>query len=247
MSTPDRRGMLDPADERLSIRRQCELIGIARSGFYRTAVPIGDADLAVMNRLDALFTDRPFYGSRRMTLQLRHEGHTINRKRVQRLMRRIGIAALGPKPNTSKPAPGHKIYPYLLRDLRIERPNQVWCADITYLPIGRGFLYLVAVMDWSSRAVLSWRLSNTMDASFCVAALEDALARHGRPEIFNTDQGGASQRLRHAERVLEWLAEGANSRDAISPAPSSEPASGFRWTDAGAGWTTCSSSGCGAH
>ncbi len=104
-------------------------------------------------------------------------------------MRRIGIAALGPKPNTSKPAPGHKIYPYLLRDLKIERPNHVWCADITYLPIGRGFLYLVAVMDWSSRAVLSWRLSNTMDASFCVAALEDALARHGRPEIFNTDQG----------------------------------------------------------
>ncbi len=124
-----------------------------------------------------------------MTLQLRQEGHAVNRKRVQRLMRRIGIAALGPKPNTSKPAPGHRIYPYLLRDLKIERPNHVWCADITYLPIGRGFLYLVAVMDWSSRAVLSWRLSNTMDASFCVAALEDALARHGRPEIFNTDQG----------------------------------------------------------
>ena len=148
-----------------------------------------------------------------MTLQLRHEGHAINRKRVQRLMRRIGIAALGPKPNTSKPASGHRIYPYLLRDLRIKRPNHVWCADITYLPIGRGFLYLVAVMDWSSCAVLSWRLSNVlrldprMDASFCVAALEDALAhlrlqlhtasprgascrlRHGRPEIFNTDQG----------------------------------------------------------
>ena len=177
MSTPDRRGMLDPADERLSIRRQFELVGVARSGFYRTAMPTGDGDLALMKRLDQLFTDRPFYGSRRMTLQLRHEGHAINRKRVQRLMRRIGIVALGPKPNTSKPAPGHKIYPYLLRDLKIERPNQVWCADITYLPIGRGFLYLVAVMDWSSRAVLSWRLSNPMDASFCIAALEDALAR----------------------------------------------------------------------
>ena len=189
MSIPDRRGMLDPADGKLSIRRQCALVGVARSGFYRTAAPTSEADLAVMKRLDELFTERPFYGSRRMTLQLRHEGHAINRKRVQRLMRRIGIAALGPKPNTSKPAPGHKIYPYLLRDLAIERPNQVWCADITYLPIGRGFLYLVAVMDWSSRAVLSWRLSNTMDASFCVAALEDALARHGRPEIFNTDQG----------------------------------------------------------
>ena len=163
MSTPDRRRMLDPADERLSIRRQCDLVGVARSGVYRAKAPTGDADLAVMKRLDELFTERPFYGSRRMTLQLRHEGHAINRKRVQRLMRRIGIVALGPKPNTSKPAPGHKIYPYLLRDLKIERPNQVWCADITYLPIGRGFLYLVAVMDWSSRAVLSWRLSNTMD------------------------------------------------------------------------------------
>jgi len=189
MSTPDRRGMLDPADEKLSIRRQCALVGVARSSVYRDKAPAGEADLGVMKRLDQLFTERPFYGSRRMTLQLRQEGHAISRKRVQRLMRRIGIAALGPKPNTSKPAPGHRIYPYLLRDLKIERPNHVWCADITYLPIGRGFLYLVAVMDWSSRAVLSWRLSNTMDASFCVAALEDALARHGRPEIFNTDQG----------------------------------------------------------
>ncbi len=191
MSTSDRRGMLDPADDKLSIRRQCDWVGVARSGFYRARgrVPTGDADLAVMRRLDALVTDRPFYGSRRMMLQLRQEGHAINRKRVQRLMRQIGIVALGPKPNTSKPAPGHRIYPYLLRDLKIERPNQVWCADITDVPIGRGFLYLVAVMDWSSRAVLSWRLSNTMDASFCVAALEDALARHGRPEIFNTDQG----------------------------------------------------------
>ncbi len=189
MSTPDRRGMLDPADEKLSIRRQCALVGVARSSVYRDRAPTGEADLGVMKRLDQLFTERPFYGSRRMTLQLCQEGHAISRKRVQRLMGRIGIAALGPKPCTSKPAPGHKIHPYLLRDLKIERPNHVWCADITYLPIGRGFLYLVAVMDWSSRAVLSWRLSNTMDASFCVAALEDALARHGRPEIFNTDQG----------------------------------------------------------
>ena len=189
MSIPDRRGKLDPAHEKLSIRRQCELVGVARSGFYRAKTPAGDADLVVMERLDQLFTERPFYGSRRMTLQLCQEGHAINRKHVQRLMRQMGIVALGPKPNTSKPAPGHKIYPYLLRDLKIELPNHVWCADITYLPIGQGFLYLVAVMDWSSRAVLSWRLSNTMDACFCVAALDDALARHGRPEIFNTDQG----------------------------------------------------------
>jgi putative transposase len=124
-----------------------------------------------------------------MTAMPRAEGQTINRKRVQRLMRRIGIAALGPKPRTTKPAPGHTLYPYLLRDMVIDRVNQVWAADITYIPIGRGFLYLVAIMDWASRAVLAWRLSNTMDVSFCISALEEALARFGRPEIFNTDQG----------------------------------------------------------
>jgi putative transposase len=124
-----------------------------------------------------------------MTAMLRAEGEVVNRKRVQRLMRRMGIAALGPKPRTTKPAPGHTIYPYLLRDMTVERPNQVWAADITYLPVGHGFLYLVAVMDWSSRAVLAWRLSNTMDVSFCVSALEEALTRFGTPEIFNTDQG----------------------------------------------------------
>ena len=155
-------------------------------------IVIANADLVLMKRLDQLFTERPFYGSRRMMLQLRREGHEIDRKRVQRLMRQMGIVALGPKPNTSKPAPGHKIYPYLQRDLKIERPNHVWCADIAYLPMGDGLLYLVAVMDWASRAVLPWRLSNTMDASFCVAALDNALARHGRPEIFNTDQGSQS-------------------------------------------------------
>src|SRR5208282_40681 len=128
-------------------------------------------------------------GSRRMAALLRAEGHPVNRKRVQRLMRRMGIAALGPKPRTTKPAPGHKIFPYLLRDLAIDRPNQVWAADITYVPIGRGFLYLVAVIDWASRTVLAWRLSNTMDVSFCVSALEEALARFGTPGIFNTDQG----------------------------------------------------------
>jgi putative transposase len=120
---------------------------------------------------------------------LRAEGLMVNRKRVQRLMRRMGIAALGPKPRTTKPAPGHRIFPYLLRDLVIDRPNQVWAADITYIPIGRGFLYLVAIIDWASRAVLAWRLSNTMDVAFCVDALDEALARFGRPEIFNTDQG----------------------------------------------------------
>ena len=142
-----------------------------------------------MRQLDELFTGWPFLGSRRMAAMLRAAGHTINRKRVQRLMRKMGIAALGPKPRTTKPAPGHKIFPYLLRNVVIDRPNQVWAADITYIPIGRGFLYLVAVIDWASRAVLVWRLSNTMDTTFCVSALEEALARFGKPEIFNTDQG----------------------------------------------------------
>lgn len=142
-----------------------------------------------MRRTLTLFMAWPFLGSRRMTAMLRAEGITINRKRVQRLMRRMGIAALGPKPKTTKPAPGHKIFPYLLRDVVIDRPNQVWAADITYLPIGRGFLYLVAIIDWTSRAVLAWRLSSTMDTAFCVDALGEALARCGTPEIFNTDQG----------------------------------------------------------
>jgi putative transposase len=190
MSAPDRRALIDRRPGvALSVRRQCELLGLARSGVYRPAPAADGEDLALKRRIDELFTTWPFLGSRRLTLMLGAEGYAINRKRVQRLMREMGIAALGPKPRTTKLAPGHKIYPYLLRDLAVERPNQVWCADITYIPIGRGFLYLVAVMDWASRAVLTWRLSNTMDTSFCVAALEEALARFGTPEIFNTDQG----------------------------------------------------------
>ena len=189
MSVPDRRALLYRKHGELSIRRQCQLLGIAQSGVYRPPRAANDNDLGVMRRLDELFTQWPFLGSRRLRKMLRDEGYRINRKRVQRLMRQMGIAALGPKPRTSKPAPGHKVYPYLLRDLVIDRPNQVWSADITYIPMGRGFLYLVAVMDWASRAVLSWRLSNTMDSSFCVEALEEALARFGTPEIFNTDQG----------------------------------------------------------
>jgi putative transposase len=189
MSAPDRRQLVNRKHKKLSIRRQCALLGIARSGLYRAPRAANDNDLPLMRRLDELYTAWPFLGSRRLTALLRAEGHSVNRKRVQRLMRRMGIAALGPKPRTTKPAPGHKIFPYLLRGVAVERPNQVWCADITYIPLGRGFLYLVAIMDWASRAVLAWRLSNTMDASFCVSALEEALARFGRPEIFNTDQG----------------------------------------------------------
>jgi putative transposase len=189
MSAPDRRVMLDRADKALSLRRQCALLGVARSGVYRPVKPANDNDAALMRRIDELFTAWPFLGSRRITAMLRAEGLFVNRKRVQRLMRLMGIAALGPKPRTSKPAPGHRIYPYLLRDVTIERANHVWAADITYIPIERGFLYLVAIIDWASRAVLAWRLSNTMDLSFCLSALEEALARFGRPEIFNTDQG----------------------------------------------------------
>jgi HTH-like domain/Integrase core domain len=181
MSAPDRKMLLDPAHPRLSIRRQCSLLGLARSGFYRPARVANDDELAIRRRLDELFLLWPFFGSRRMTARLHAEGWRINRKRVQRLMRQMGLVALGPKPKTSKPASGHKIYPYLLRDLLITRPNQVWCADVTYIAMARGFLYLVAIMDWASRAVLSWQLSNTLDADFCARALDEALARPGQP------------------------------------------------------------------
>jgi putative transposase len=189
MSAPDRRAKLDRDHPHLSVRQQCAMLGIARSGVYRPAGAANDNDLPLLRRIDELFMQWPFLGSRRITAMLRAEGVSINRKRVQRLMRRIGIAALGPKPRTTKPAPGHAVYPYLLRDMVIDRINQVWAADITYIPTGRGFLYLVAIMDWASRAVLAWRLSNSMDIAFCVSALEEALARFGQPEIFNTDQG----------------------------------------------------------
>jgi putative transposase len=190
MSAPDRRALIDRDHGTLSIRRQCTLVNVARSGVYRPRQPANDDDLSLMRRIDELFTAWPFLGSRRMAVMLRAEGRPVNRKHVQRLMRRMGIAALGPKPRTTKPAPGHKIFPYLLRGLAIDRPNQVWATDITYVPIGRGFLYLVAVIDWASRAVLAWRLSNTMDTGFCLEALDEALGRYGKPQIFNTDQGG---------------------------------------------------------
>ena len=188
MSTPDRRGLLDRDHGAVSIRRQCTLLSLARSGVYRVPRPVSD-DGALMRAIDELFMAWPFLGSRRMARMLETKEQPLNRKRMQRLMRKMGIAALGPKPRTPKPTPGHKIFPYLLRNMTIDRPNQVWAADITYIPIGRGFLYLVAIMNWASRAVLAWRLSNTMDVSFCVSALEGALARFGTPEIFNTDQG----------------------------------------------------------
>jgi putative transposase len=189
MNPPERRRLVDHADPSLSIVAQCRLLKIARSTLYCRPAAVSADDLALMRRMDELYLTSPFYGSRRMVAVLRREGLIVNRKRVRRLMRLMGLEAIYQKPNTSQGHPDHKVYPYLLRGLSIEQPNQVWCADITYIPMARGFVYLVAVMDWFSRRVLSWRLSITMEAEFCVEAVQEALAKHGRPEIFNTDQG----------------------------------------------------------
>ena len=180
--------MVDP-ESTLSIRRQCELLMISRSGLYYEAGGPSSEDLGLMRRIDEVHLKYPFYGSRKISQTLRAERPDVNRKRVQRLMRQMGLEAMAPKPGTSKPHPEHPVFPYLLRNLDICRPDQVWAADITYVPMKEGFLYLVAIMDWYSRKVISWRLSNTLDSSFCVEALDDALSRHGAPEIFNTDQG----------------------------------------------------------
>ncbi|RAK25966.1 putative transposase [Falsochrobactrum ovis] len=189
LSLDRRRMMIDPDHERLSIRRQCELVSISRASFYRQPAGESPENLELMRIIDEAFMEMPWYGSRQMARHLRRQGWCVGRKRVRRLMRKIGLSPIYQAPKTSEPHPQHRIYPYLLRHLAIERPNQVWCADVTYIPMRRGFLYLVAIMDWFSRKVLSWRLSNTMEADFCVAALEEAIARHGRPDIFNTDQG----------------------------------------------------------
>ena len=189
MSVGRRRGLIEPAHPRLSIVRQCELVALSRSSFYDRPVGEGAENLALMRRIDEQFLETPWYGARQMVRHLRRQGHAVGRKRVRRLMAKMGLAAVYQRPRTTVPHPEHRTWPYLLRELAIDRPNQVWCADITYIPMRRGFLYLVAVMDWASRKVLAWRLSNTLDAEFCIEALGEALARYGRPEIFNTDQG----------------------------------------------------------
>jgi len=181
--------MIDPSNDNLGTRQQCKLLSISRSGWYYEPKGEQPLNLQLMRMIDEQFLATPSYGSRKMAHHLKREGYCVGRQRVRRLMRLMGIEAIYQKPNTSAPHPEHKIYPYLLRDLAITKSNQVWCADITYIPIGRGFLYLVAVMDWYSRKVLSCRLSNTMDTAFCTEALEDAIATYGTPEIFNTDQG----------------------------------------------------------
>ncbi len=181
--------MLERETGDVSLSRQCRLLEISRSSLYYRPKGESAATLALMRRIDELFLLYPFYGSRQMVRHLRREGVRVGRHRVRRLMRLMGIAAIYRAPRTSKPHPEHTVYPYLLRGLSIERPDQVWCSDITYIPVRGGFLYLVAVMDWASRRVLSWRLSNSLDASFCVEALAEALDRYGKPDIFNTDQG----------------------------------------------------------
>lgn len=175
---------------RLSIGKQCSLLGISRSAWYRPQSPENGYNLELMRVMDELFLQMPYLGSRQMRSRLRRLGHTdVGRKRIRRLMRVMGLRAVYKRPRTSVPHPEHPVFPYLLRGMNISRPNQVWCADITYIPMRRGFLYLVAVMDWYSRKVLAWRLSNTLESDFCVAALEDAFVCYGTPEICNTDQG----------------------------------------------------------
>ena len=189
MSRGRRAETVDPKHAELSIVRQCELLKISRSVYYYDPKGEGELNLNLMRKIDEQFLETPFYGSRQMVRHLRRQGYHIGRKRIRRLMRKMGITAIYQTPRTSKPHPEHKIYPYLLRNVSITRPDHAWCADITYIPMRRGFLYLVAIMDWASRSVLAWRLSNSMDPSFCVEALEEAIARYGKPEIFNTDQG----------------------------------------------------------
>lgn len=189
MSRRDRKAMIQRDHPALSLSRQCEILSIGRSSFYYAPKGESPENLVLMRRIDELFLKYPFYGSRQMARQLRRDGVCVGRHRVRRLMRLMGLEAIYQAPKTSTPHPAHRIYPYLLRGLKITRPNHVWCADITYIPVQHGFLYLVAIMDWATRHVLAWRPSNTMDTRFCVEALNDALARYGKPEIFNTDQG----------------------------------------------------------
>jgi len=189
MSRAERRALVERGNPTLPVAQQCRLLTVSRSSVYRQPATVSEEERTIMALIDRQYLARPYYGSRRMTAWLATQGHVVNRKRVQRLMRLMALVAIYQRPNTSKAAAAHKVYPYLLGGMAIERVNQVWCSDVTYIPMAKGFLYLVVIMDWVSRTVLAWRLSNTLGAEFCVEALEEALARHGRPEIFNTDQG----------------------------------------------------------
>ena len=199
----------------LSIARQASALGISRGSVYYLPRPVSAVDLALMRRIDELHLDYPFAGSRMLQGLLNAEGHCVGRRHVATLMRKMGIEALYRRPNISRPAPGHKIYPYLLRNLPVTRPNQVWAMDITYIPMARGFVYLAAVVDWFSRRVLSWRLSVTLETAFCIEAVEEALARYGKPDIFNTDQGSQFtsidfiKMLKEAEIAISMDGKGA--------------------------------------
>ena len=185
----DKRAMIDKEHRELPIKRQCELLALPRSSAYYRSCGESKANLELMDRIDRLYTEHPFYGSRQMRDALRLLGWKVGRKRVRRPMRLIGLEAQCPKPNLSKPAPGNKIYPYLMKSLKIDGPNQAWCTDVTYIRLEGGFAYLVAIMDWFSRKVLAWELSNSLDTAFCMSALENAFATHGEPQVFNTAQG----------------------------------------------------------
>ena len=181
--------MVEPQHSDLSVARQCRLLGLNRSSYYYRPRGESELNLHLMRVIDEQYLHTPWYGSRQMARHLRRQGYNVGRKRVRRLMRLMGLKAIAPQPNTSRRAPGHKVYPYLLSDLAVTRPNQVWCTDVTYIPMAHGFLYLIAIMDWYSRKVLAWRLSTTQDTAFCIEALEEAIERYGCPEIFNSDQG----------------------------------------------------------
>ena len=196
----ERRALIEPRHAQLSVHRQCELLGLARSSFYYHPEGPDPLTLDLMNVIDRIYTKRPVYGVRRICAALRRQGHPVNPKRVHRLMKVMGLQAIYPRPRPTTPNPQHRVYPYLLRGMTVDRPDQVWCSDITYLPMPSGFVYLVAVMDWFSRYVLAWRVSNTLDAAFCLEALEEALSQ-GRPEIFNTDQGAQFTSTAFTERV----------------------------------------------
>ncbi len=195
-----KRTLIEPAHSQLSIRRQCELVGLNRSTFYYTPAQESAFNLRLMRLIDEQYLKTPFYGWPRMTAHLRRQGHEVNHKRVQRLMRLMCLQAIYPKRRTSVAAPGHRVYPYLLRNLAITKPNQVWSTDITYIPMRHGFMYLVAIIDWYSRYVVTWQLSNTLDGRFCLEALDRALAQ-ARPEVFNTDQGAQFTALAFTSRL----------------------------------------------
>lgn len=189
MSHAKKKSLINRSHPQLSISQQCKLVQLSRSAFYYAPIGVNAKTLALMKKIDMVFTKYPFFGSRQLSAYLTRKGTPVGRHRVRRLMAKMGLEAIYKRPNTSKAHPHHPIYPYLLRKMKIERPNQVWCSDITFIPVKNGFLYLVAIMDWATRKVLSWRLSNTLHADFCVEALNEAVDRYGTPEIMNTDQG----------------------------------------------------------